>query len=115
MYLYSYIFILIAVLIFIYLLIRFKKRRITLSTLLITGIVIILGILIAVFPEISVPFATILGFTRGLDFVFIVAIIILLYICIKLFFIVEDMQDIIDNLIKEVALNNEIKSDDDED
>ena len=80
MYLYSYIFILLAVLVFIYLIIRFKKRRITLSTLLIAGIVILLGILIAIFPDVSIFFAEFLGFTRGLDFVFIVAIIILLYI-----------------------------------
>ena len=70
--------------------------------------------LFAIFPNISSTFARIFGITRGLDFIIILVFVVLFYTVLKLYFIVDKMQNDINTLVKELALNNEISLEDEE-
>ena len=70
--------------------------------------------LFAIFPNISSTFARIFGITRGLDFIIILVFVVLFYTVLKLYFIVDKMQNDMNTLVKEIALNNEINLDDEE-
>ena len=112
---YSWIFIIIAVLAIIFSVIRFSRKKFSLPTFLVITIAMVFVILFAIFPNLSTSIANIAGFGRGLDFVLILAILVLIYINIKLFFIIEDMQNNMTKIVKYTALNNEIKLEDEED
>jgi hypothetical protein len=71
--------------------------------------------LFSIFPKASGQFAKLFGITRGLDFIIIVAFIVLFYIVFRLFNKIDILHDEINNIVKEVALNNEITLDDEED
>ena len=62
----------------------------------------------------SITFARLFGITRGLDFIIILVFVVLFYTVLKLYFIVDKMQNDMNTLVKEVALNNEIRVDDEE-
>ena len=70
--------------------------------------------LFAIFPNISSTFARIFGITRGLDFIIILVFVVFFYTVLKLYFIVDKMQNDMNTLVKEIALNNEINLDDEE-
>ena len=70
--------------------------------------------LFAIFPNVSSTFARIFGITRGLDFIIILVFVVLFYTVLKLYFIVDKMQNDMNTLVKEIALNNEINLDDEE-
>jgi hypothetical protein len=59
-------------------------------------------------------FARIFGITRGLDFIIILVFVILFYTILKLYFIVDKMQNDLNKIVKEVALNNEITLEEEE-
>lgn len=83
-------------------------------TVLLWSIFWIVVSLFAIFPNASITFARLFGITRGLDFIILLVFIILFYTVLKLYFIVDKMQNEINTLVKEVALNNEIDIDDEE-
>ena len=72
-------------------------------------------ILFSIFPSASEQFASLFGITRGLDFIIIVVFVVLFYIVFRLFSKIDILQDEINKIVKEVALNNEISLDDEED
>ena len=49
-----------------------------------------------------------------MDFVIILVFVVLFYTVLKLYFIVDKMQNEINTLVKELALKNEISLDDEE-
>lgn len=112
---YSWVFIIIAILAIVFSVIRFNHKKLSLPTFLVITVAMLFVILFAIFPESSNIFANLVGIGRGLDFVFILAILVLIYINVKLFFIIEDMQNNMTKIVKYTALNNEIKLEDEED
>ena len=72
-------------------------------------------IVFSIFPTFSERFARLFGITRGLDFIIIVVFAVLFYIIFRLFNRIDILQDEINKIVKEVALNNEIALDDEED
>jgi hypothetical protein len=72
-------------------------------------------ILFSIFPRASEQFARLFGITRGLDFIIIVVFVVLFYILFRLFNRIDILQDEINKIVKEVAINNEISLDDEED
>ncbi|WP_455644758.1 DUF2304 family protein [Methanosphaera sp.] len=77
-------------------------------TWLIIGILVILA---ALFPQISINIALITGLGRGLDALYIIAILMLFYISFKLFNRIEDQKKRINELVSELAIQ---KQNDDE-
>ena len=108
MFVYSYLFTIVAILVLIYVIIRYKMHRISLSSAIVLSVAMLFMILFSIFPDASGLFAKLLGISRGLDFVFIAAIVVLLFIIAKLYFIIEDLQRNLDEVVKITALNNEV-------
>ena len=90
------------------------KGKNSFATVVLWSIFWIVVSLFAIFPDISITFARLFGITRGLDFIIILVFVILFYTILKLYFIVDKMQNNLNTLVKEVALNNEINVDDEE-
>lgn len=100
-----------AILSFIY---RYLNERISVFTLSLWTIFWVFVGIFSIFPNSSLIFARIFGITRGLDFIIMVAFVVLFYIIFKLYFKLDKMQDDMNKLVKEIALNNEIKLDEEE-
>ncbi|ALT69184.1 DUF2304 domain-containing protein [Methanobrevibacter millerae] len=114
MYLYALIFPIISVIAIIWFITRYLKGKNSFATVVLWSIFWIVVSLFAIFPDISITFARLFGITRGLDFIIILVFVILFYTILKLYFIVDKMQNNLNTLVKEVALNNEINVDDEE-
>ena len=114
MYLYALIFPIIAIIAIIWFISRYFKGKNSFMTVVLWSIFWIIVSLFAIFPNTSSAFARLFGITRGLDFVIILVFVVLFYTVLKLYFIVDKMQNDINTLVKELALNNEISLDDEE-
>ncbi|MDL2246271.1 DUF2304 family protein [Methanobrevibacter sp. OttesenSCG-928-K11] len=106
--LYPIFFILIAVIAIVFLYFKFRENRISLSSFIVWIILWIFIVIFAIDPDASGVFAAIFGITRGLDFIIIIAIIGLLYLSLKLFLRIENLQQDINKLVRELAIKNEI-------
>ena len=114
MYLYALIFPIISIIAIIWFITRYFKGKNSLITVVLWSIFWIIVSLFAIFPNVSSAFARLFGIARGLDFVIILVFVVLFYTVLKLYFIVDKMQNDMNTLVKEVALNNEISVDDEE-
>ena len=114
MYLYALIFPIISVIAIIWFITRYLKGKNSFATVVLWSVFWIVVSLFAIFPNISIIFARLFGITRGLDFIILLVFVILFYTVLKLYFIVDKMQNNLNTLVKEVALNNEINVDDEE-
>ncbi|MBQ2652677.1 MAG: DUF2304 family protein [Methanobrevibacter sp.] len=114
MLLYSLIFPIISLIAIVGIVLRYMKRKNSFTTVILWSIFWIFVSVFALFPNLSTSFASAFGITRGLDFVIILVFIILFYIALKLYFIVDKMQNDLNKIVKEVAIQNEITLDDEE-
>ncbi len=106
------IFALLAILWFVY---RYLKEKQSLGTVILWTVLWLFVILFSIFPKFSERFASLFGITRGLDFIIIVVFVVLFYIVFRLFNKIDILNEQINKIVKEVALNNEIALDDEED
>ena len=111
MYLYALIFPIISIIAIIWFITRYFKGKNSFSTVLLWSLFWIVVSLFAIFPNISITFARLFGITRGLDFIIILVFVVLFYSVLKLYFAIDKMQNDVNTLVKEVALNNEISID----
>ena len=86
MLLYSIILPIIAILAIVSFAYRYLNERISLFTLSLWNIFWIFVIVFSIFPNSSMIFAKIFGINRGLDFIIMVAFVVLFYIIFKLYF-----------------------------
>lgn len=114
MYLYAIIFPIISIIAIIWFITRYFKGKNSFMTVVLWSIFWIVVSLFAIFPTTSSAFARLFGITRGLDFIIILVFVVLFYTILKLYFIVDKMQNDMNTLVKEIALNNEISLDDEE-
>ena len=115
MLLYSILFPIISILAILWFVYRYLKQKQSLITLILWTILWLFVILFSIFPRASEQFARLFGITRGLDFIIIVVFVVLFYILFRLFNRIDILQDEINKIVKEVAINNEISLDDEED
>ncbi len=115
MLLYSILFPIISILAILWFFYRYLKEKQSLITVILWTILWLFVILFSIFPSASEQFASLFGITRGLDFIIIVVFVVLFYIVFRLFNKIDILQDEINKIVKEVALNNEISLDDEED
>lgn len=115
MLLYSIIFPIIAILAILWFFYRYLKEKQSLITVILWTILWLFVIVFSIFPTASERFASFFGITRGLDFIIIVVFLVLFYIIFRLYNRIDILQDEINKIVKEVALNNEITLDDEED
>lgn len=114
MFLYSFIFPIISIIAIIWFVLRYMKGKNSLATIILWTIFWIIVTVFALFPHLSNSFASAFGITRGLDFIIILVFVILFYTVLKLYFIVDKMQNDLNTIVKEFAIQNEITLDDEE-
>ncbi len=114
MFLYSLIFPIISILAIIWFAFRYLKGKNSFFTTILWSIFWIIVAIFSLFPNLSNQFAKMVGITRGLDFIIILVFIILFYTVLRLYFIVDKLQNDLNTVVKEVAIQNEISLDDEE-
>lgn len=114
MLLYSLIFPIISVIAIVWFFLRYLKEKNSLLTVLLWTVLWIFVIIFSIFPNASFIFARFFGITRGLDFIIIVVFAVLLYTIFKLYYKLDKLEDDVNKIVKEVALNNEISLDDED-
>ena len=111
---YSVLFPVIAIIAIVLFFLRYWHGKNSFGTFILWTIFWILVSIFAINPNASNHFAKLLGITRGLDFVIIVVFVLLFYAIIKLYLIIDKLEDDLNKMVKEVALNNEVTLDDEE-
>ena len=114
MLLYSILFPIISVIAIVLFLIRYLTEKQSFSTTILWTVLWLFVILFSIFPDASGRFASLFGITRGLDFIIIVGFVVLLYVIFRLFNKLDKLQDDVNKIVKEIALSNEIGSDEEE-
>lgn len=113
---YPIVFSFIALVAIIYLYQRISQNKSPMSYIL-WGIIWFFIIIFAFVPELSSHIAGFFGISRGLDFLVIVATLLMFYLIFKLYMRIDKLQQDMTKIVREIALNNEIseKSDDKKD
>ena len=114
MFLYSLIFPIISVIAIVWFIYRYMKGKNSFITVIIWSIFWIFVSVFSLFPHLSNSFANMFGITRGLDFIIILVFVILFYTVLRMYFIVDKMQNDMNTIVKQVALQNEIDLEDEE-
>lgn len=114
MLLYSLIFPIISILAIVWFVFRYLKGKNSIVTTVLWTLFWIIVAIFSLFPDLSNQFAKLVGITRGLDFIIILVFIILFYTVLRLYFIVDKMQNNLNTVVKQVAIQNEITLDDEE-
>ena len=114
MLIYSILFPILSIIAIIVFFFRFRSGKISLSSFFVWSIIWIFVIVFSVFPESSMVFARAFGITRGLDFIIIVALVLLFYLGVRLYYKLDKIEDNMNKIVKEVAISNEITLDDEE-
>ena len=104
---YQYIGVLIGIIGIIFTLLRFREGKMSLGMLLVWNIIWILIIIISIFPRSTGEFASLTGIGRGLDLIFILGIIGCYYLIFKIYNMIENIEQEITHLVREIALQRE--------
>ena len=105
MLLYSILFPIISILAILWFVYRYMKQKQSLITVILWTVLWMFVILFSIFPKAS----------ERLDFIIIAVFLVLFYIIFGLFNKIDILNDEINKIVKEVAINNEISLDDEED
>lgn len=114
MLLYSIVFPIISVLAILWFFYRYLKQKQSLITVILWTVLWLFVILFSIFPTASERFASLFGITRGLDFIIIAVFLVLFYIIFGLFNKIDILHDEINKIVKEVAINNELSLDEED-
>lgn len=115
MLLYSILVPIISIIAIVWFLLRYLNEKQSLGTLILWALFWIIVSVFAVFPHFTNPIARLFGIARGLDFVIILVFAVLVYTIYKLYNKVDNLEDNLNKVVKELALNNEISLIDNED
>ena len=114
MLLYSLIFPIISAIAIVWFVLRYMKGKNSFVTFILWSVFWLFVSIFALFPQLSTSFASFFGITRGLDFIIILVFVILFYTTLRMYFIVDKMQGDLNRIVKEVAIQNEIALEDEE-
>ena len=114
MLLYSLIFPIISILAIVWFVFRYLKGKNSIVTTVLWTLFWIVVAIFSLFPNSSNQFAKLVGITRGLDFIIILVFIVLFYTVLRLYFIIDKLQNDLNTVVKQVAIQNEITLDDEE-
>ena len=102
LHLYQIVLLLVAVFTIVFAYHRLKSKKST-------PVIWIFLLLFAFKPDISSPLANLFGFGRGIDLLLIVGLLISLYLGFRLYIKFDDMNQQINELVRQLAIRNEIE------
>lgn len=88
---------------------RFNKKKTSLQTFILWIILWVLLAIFAIIPESSTFLANFLGIGRGLDLIFIFAIIGAFYLIFRVYLKIEKLDQDLTKLVRLIAIDNEEK------
>ncbi|MBI4814174.1 MAG: DUF2304 family protein [Methanobacterium sp.] len=104
MILYQYIGLIIGIIGIIVTFLRFKDGKMSLNMLLVWSVIWILLIVFSIYPDTTTLLASITGIGRGLDLILIIGLIGCYYFIFKIYNIMENIEEEITHLVREIAL-----------
>ncbi|MBI5459104.1 DUF2304 family protein [Methanobacterium sp.] len=104
MILYQYIGLIIGIIGIIVTFLRFKDGKMSLNMLLVWSAIWILLIVFSIYPDTTTLLANITGIGRGLDLILIIGLIGCYYFIFKIYNIMENIEEEITHLVREIAL-----------
>ena len=93
---------------------RLRSKKSTPAAFVLWIVVWVLLLLFAFKPDITMPLANLFGFGRGVDLLVIVGVLCSLYLIFRLYIKFDDMNQQINDLVRELAIRNEIELEEDE-
>ena len=112
---YQYIGIIIGIVGIIYTFIRFRDGKMSPGMLLIWGVVWIILIGLSIFPAATGYFAGLTGIGRGLDVILILGLIGCYYLIFRIYNMIENIEQEITHIAREIALHDkQVKEDKEE-
>jgi len=110
---YQYIGILIGIIGIIYTYIRFREGKMSPGMLIIWSIIWIILIVLSIYPSATGYFAGLTGIGRGLDVIIILGLIGCYYLIFRIYNMIENIEQEITHLTREIALHREKSKSDD--
>lgn len=104
MILYQYIGLIIGIIGIIVTFLRFKDGKMSLNMLLVWSVIWILLMVFSIYPDTTTLLASITGIGRGLDLILIIGLIGCYYFIFKIYNIMENIEEEITHLVREIAL-----------
>lgn len=104
LHLYQYLGILIGVVAMIFTILRFRDGKLSLGMLTLWGGVWIIIILVSLYPDATSQLALATGIGRGLDVILILGLIGCYYLLFRMFNMMENLEEQMNYLIRELAL-----------
>ena len=93
---------------------RLRSKKTTPAAFVLLIVLWIFLLLFAFKPDITVPLADLFGIGRGIDLLLIIGLLISLYLGFRLYIKVDDMNQQINDLVRELAIRNEIELEEEE-
>jgi hypothetical protein len=112
--LYQYIGIIIGIVGIIYTFIRFRESKMSLGMLLIWSLIWVILIVLSIFPTETGFFASLTGIGRGLDVILILGLIGCYYLIFRIYNMIENIEQEITHVAREMALKREKKEKEEE-
>ena len=91
---------------------RVRNKKSTPATFALWIVIWIIILFFAFVPRVSDPLAGFFGFQRGLDLLLVLAIGLLSYTCFRLYIKIDNLNQNMTELVREIAIRNEIEIDD---
>ncbi|WP_304125012.1 DUF2304 domain-containing protein [Methanosphaera cuniculi] len=104
MYTYQIIMLIIVILIIYWTMRNYSSENFNLGLSVGISLIAIVIFVLTLFPQISVNLAEIVGLGRGLDLLYILAFLFILYVLFKLYNMIEDQKRRINQLISQLAI-----------
>ena len=114
LHLYQIIIVLIAVFTIVFAYQRLKSKKTSPAAFVLLIVIWIFLLLFAFKPDFSVPLANIFGIGRGIDLLLMIGLLISLYLGLRLYIKFDDMNQQINDLVRELAIRNEIELEEEE-
>ena len=83
---------------------RLRKKKLTINEFIFWAVIWVILIILSIFPDISHNIASFFGFGRGLDFFMVTSILLILYLILRIFIKLEDLDSRITRLARSITL-----------
>ena len=93
---------------------RLRTKKTSPAAFVLLVVLWIFLLLFAFKPDFSVPLANLFGIGRGIDLLLIIGLLISLYMGFRLYIKFDDMNQQINDLVRELAIRNEIELEEEE-
>jgi hypothetical protein len=111
--LYQIIAVILGVLAVIMSVLRFRDGKMSLGMIIVWMLIWVIVIVIALFPNSTNYLAIVTGIGRGLDFALILGLLLSFYLIFKMYNKIENIEEELTDLVRELALQRKIMSADD--